>query len=241
MIRSKIYLFLVFFVFPLQMEDLQFVSNNIKVNLSYNKIRHISLNKAEIIAGFQKTPRDVIIYVEHNPLLCDCDLYDFLRFLEGEMHPNVQNYFHIVTGNLTCAEPNGLDEIDINQLRSKTLKCIEKENLYIKSKCPIGCTCWIIPEEKARLIDCSYKKLPELLIDKTDMNNLKPIEGYHIKLNISGNALTEIPSTELLGSEYVTDLIISDNNITKISLNKLPENLKVQYSSFYYLSLFFIR
>lgn len=222
------------------MEDLQFVSNNIKVNLSYNQIRHISLSKAEIIADFQKTPRDVSINVEHNPLLCDCDLYDFLRYLDGEMHPNVQNYFRFETKNLTCVEPNRMDEIKIKQLRSKTFKCLENKNSYIKRKCPIGCTCWIIPKEKARLIDCSYKKLSELLIDETDINDLKPIEGYHIKLNISGNALTEIPSTEQLGSEYVTDLIISDNNITKISLNKLPENLQVQYSSFYFC-LFFIR
>ncbi|XP_043663672.1 protein toll [Vespula pensylvanica] len=211
----------------ISMEDLQFVSNKIKVNLSYNKIRHILLGQAENIASFQETPRDVIIHVEHNPLLCDCNLYEFLRFLEGRMHPNVQNYFHIITGNLTCIEPNGVDEIEISRLHSKTLKCVEEEHLYVKSKCPIGCVCWIIPEDKTRLIDCSYKNFSELLIDKTGMNNLKPVKDYHIKLNMTGNTLTEIPSIELLGSEYVTDLILSNNNIIKISLNKLPKNLQV--------------
>ncbi|XP_014613497.1 PREDICTED: protein toll [Polistes canadensis] len=209
----------------ISMDDLQFVSNNIKVNLTNNKIKYILL--AESIRIYQETPRDVIIYVEHNPLICDCNLYNFLRYLEGRMHPKVQNYFHIIPGNLTCLESNGTSEIEISKLSSKTLKCAETEYLQIKSKCPTGCTCRIQPEDKARLIDCSNKNLSQLLIDTTGISDKKPVDGYHIKLNISGNNFTEIPSTELLGSEYVTDFILSNNNITRITLDKLPKNLEV--------------
>ncbi|KAI4488793.1 hypothetical protein M0802_011303 [Mischocyttarus mexicanus] len=207
------------------MDDLQFVSNNIKVNLTYNKIKQISLD--ESIRINRKTPRDVIIYIEHNPLVCDCYLYGLLRYLEGRMHPKVQNFFHIVPGNLTCSESNGMGEIEISQLNSKTLKCVETKDLQIKGKCPTGCICRIQPEDKARLIDCSNKNLSQLLIDPTEINNKEPVDGYHIKLNISGNNFTEIPSTKLLGSKYVTDLILFGNNIARVTLDKLPKNLKV--------------
>lgn len=211
----------------ISMSDLQFVSNNIRVNLTHNKISNIQMSGAELVARYQEFPRDVIILIEHNPLNCDCNLYDFLRYLDGKMHPNVQNYLHIIPGNLTCATPDWLNNVEIANLRSKTLKCIEEEYLHVKSKCPMNCMCWVRPEDTTRIIDCSYKNLNELLITKSEKSYGPPVEGFHIELNLTGNKLKEIPSIELLGSQYVTSLLLSHNNISHIPLEKLPENLQI--------------
>ncbi|KAK2588805.1 hypothetical protein KPH14_001680 [Odynerus spinipes] len=211
----------------ISMMDLQFFSNNIRVDLSYNKISQVQLNSAELITQNQTKPRNVIILIEYNPLTCDCNLYDLLLYLDGRMHPYVQNYVHIIPGNLTCNSPSWLSGLEITQLKSKTLKCIEEEHLYIKSKCPESCTCWIRPEDTTRIIDCSYKNLTEISVSKTDVNNISPVKNYHIELNLTGNALKEMPSTELLGSQYVTVLDLSHNNITHIPLEKLPENVQI--------------
>ncbi|XP_076173538.1 toll like receptor isoform X1 [Ptiloglossa arizonensis] len=198
-------------------EDLQFISNNIKVDLTHNNIQHIYLNTAEKVASFQTLPRDVIILVEGNPIACDCDMYDFLRYLEGRMHPNVQNYFHIIPGNLTCQSPGWVQNIIVADIKSKSLKC------EVLDPCPKQCTCWGKPHDRIFSIDCSYKNLSSI------PNNIMSLPYYQLELNLTGNKLKRILSLADSGliNVPVTKLLLSDTNISNISLNELPSSIEV--------------
>lgn len=53
----------------------------------YNdRTKHIQ-SSAERLAQFN---RNVMIYIENNPIVCNCDLYDFSRYME-EHPPTYQN------------------------------------------------------------------------------------------------------------------------------------------------------
>ncbi|KOC59528.1 Protein toll [Habropoda laboriosa] len=197
-------------------EDLQFLSNNIKVDLTHNQISHIYLNRAEEVAKYQHTARDVIILVENNPIVCDCDIYDFLRYLEGRMHHNVQNYFHIIIGNLMCRSPETLAEIAVANLKSKTLRCQEFD------VCPKNCDCWIKRNDKAFLVDCSNRNLTSV------PENIRTLPQHRLELNFAGNKLTRMsPLADIgLNNVPISKLLLSNNNIYDISVDELPLNIE---------------
>ncbi|XP_066588676.1 protein toll-like [Prorops nasuta] len=198
--------------------DLQFVSKQIKVDLSHNIISHIYLNEAEEIAKYQSTSRDVIISIENNPLICDCDLYNLLRYLEGEMHPFVQNLFHIKSDNLTCMNENNTQNIKVENLRSKTLRCIVNDR-ELKKACIKSCECSIEPYSQTYIIDCSYKNLTAININTLNTNDNRK---YEISLNLTGNRLTHLPNLD-----NISVLALSHNNLKNVPLNALNPNIKV--------------
>ncbi|XP_031848594.1 toll like receptor [Nomia melanderi] len=197
-------------------EDLQFISSKIKVDLRYNNIKHIYLNSAEKLASFHIS-RDVIILVDNNPIACDCDLYDFVRYLEGKMHPNVQNYFHIISGDLMCQSPEWIMNISVSNLKSKSLKC------NVVDICPTNCTCWVKPYNKAFLVDCSYRNLTNI------PRNIQALPNYQLELNFTGNKLSQLLPLRDIGLDNVSisELLLSNNDISNVPLDALPLDINV--------------
>lgn len=187
------------------------------MDLSHNNITHIYLGTAEEVARFQNTSRDVIILVNDNPIVCDCNLYYFLRYLEGRMHPYVQNYFHIIPKGLTCQSPAWLTNTSVTQLKSTSLRC------EITDPCPRNCTCWVQPDNKAFLINCSKRNLTSA------PRYIKNLPDYQLELNLAGNRLTTmLPLANIgLGNTQVSKLSLSHNNISDISLDELPLHVEV--------------
>jgi len=195
------------------------VSNNIKVDLSHNKIEHIFLRDAERFVSYQDDAHDTIILVNDNPLHCGCGLYDFLRYIEGRMHPKVQNYFHIIPGNLTCQSPKELENVRVTDLKSKLLTCIVKES----NMCLENCDCLVRPEDSTFIFDCSHKNLTNMPSDIK-----RPNGSFQFELNFSGNWLTRMPDLKAIELESVKKLILSHNNITEISLDGLSSTIQVR-------------
>lgn len=127
-------------------------------------------------------------------------------------------------GNLTCVQPDGTNEIEISKLKSSTYECLEHEYFKTEKKCQNDCTCSVRPSDKTRILDCSYKNMSEFLIDETRVIFQR---DNPIILNLTGNFLTEIPSTEPLYPINVTGLLFSNNKISSITLDKLPYSLKI--------------
>nr|XP_012152148.1 PREDICTED: protein toll-like [Megachile rotundata] len=135
-------------------EDLQFVSDNITVYLQHNKIQHIYMTRAEEIAKYQNKTRAVNIFVGSNPIICDCNLYDFVRYLEGKMHPYVRNYFIINPGHDSiCHGPEQMYNVSVHTLKSKSSK-------YLNSKSHVKqCICRENERYRIFVVDCASKYL----------------------------------------------------------------------------------
>ncbi|XP_015115690.1 protein toll [Diachasma alloeum] len=200
-------------------QDIFFLSENLYVDLSFNNIEMISLTYAEAFATPREYSKNVIVSVENNPINCDCDLYDLLRYREGDMHPNVENNVHLKMKNLKCQKPSWLMNIPVEDLRSKSLKCLVENATIYNATCPPRCDCWLQPNERAYLIDCSYRnimKTPEFV---------KAPRGLAIELNFTGNALKKMPSMKKPGYNAVRVLSLSKNQITQVPLDALSQNL----------------
>ncbi|XP_043494516.1 protein toll-like [Polistes fuscatus] len=191
------------------------------LDLSHNFISNITFEeKVELC----KENHEIVIHLEHNPLLCDCPLYDLLRYRERKMSNLVYNYYNFIIGNLTCVQPDGTNEIEISNLNSSTYECLEHEYFKTENKCQNNCTCNIRPADNTLILDCSYKNISEFLIDETRVIFQR---DNPIILNLTGNFLTEIPSTEPLYPINVTGLLLSNNKISSVTLDKLPYSLKI--------------
>ncbi|XP_043494499.1 toll-like receptor Tollo [Polistes fuscatus] len=197
-------------------------NNNLRLlDLSHNSITNVTI---EEMLAWRWEKRNIVIDLKHNPLLCDCPLYDLLRYHERKMSNLVYNYYKIIMGNLTCVQPDGTNEIEISNLNSSTYVCLEHEYFKTEKKCQNDCTCSVRPSDKTRILDCSYKNMSEFLIDETRVIFQR---DNPIILNLTGNFLTEIPSTELLYPINVTGLLLSNNKISSVTLDKLPYSLKI--------------
>ncbi|XP_058801642.1 protein toll-like [Phymastichus coffea] len=209
----------------LQTEDLQFVSNSVSVDLRHNNISRVVLSRLELMAMNQTTTRDVIVDIADNPIRCDCEVYELLRYLNGDMHPNVQNYVHLRPANLTCDSPDYMLGAQVFDLKAKTLKClVESEQPRPGDPCSPSnhaCNCWLRPEDKALLLDCAARNLtrpPEWI----DAQNVAKVE-----LDLRMNKLKEPPSMYKKGYEKVTSLNLARNNISFVDERLLSPNLKV--------------
>nr|XP_012233910.1 PREDICTED: protein toll-like isoform X1 [Linepithema humile] len=204
------------YISSLSIYDLQFASKRIEVDLTYNKIRYISLENVEDVIN-NGWLNSIVILIGHNPLHCDCELYDFLRYIEGKMHPNVKRYIRIDSENLTCHTPFRLKDVRVINLQSEF--CIANNTDIVM--CPTRCNCFVKQEEKTFMIDCFRKNLifvPRFMI--------KPPDSWQVELNLSNNKLTQMPKLTNLNYGVVSKLILSHNNISKISLDGLSKTLE---------------
>ena len=203
---------------------MQFLSQGVKVSLDYNNVTYLDLTSVEDWAPVGGRPRDISISIENNPIQCDCRLYDFLRFLEGRLHPNGNETLQLLIGESKCHGPSDLREIAIADLRSKTLTCNVNE-LESEVECPDKCNCYMRPENNAFIVDCGYKDLMEPPRKLECPPNLRL---DHIELNLTGNYLTKMPDLDKNGYKNVTILTLDHNNITAVTVDGLSNTLEVR-------------
>ncbi|KAI4498460.1 hypothetical protein M0802_006395 [Mischocyttarus mexicanus] len=201
-----------------------FPSNNTLVDLRFNNISNIWLIGIEVPAIYETKKRDVKILIENNPILCDCHLYDLIRYFNNELPTSIYNYVEIVTQNLTCIHTNGTMGPKIEQLNSTTYVCSDDTFFKKDTYCPIGCKCYIRMKDKTRIIDCSRKQMSDFVVDKE-----KPYLSYNypVILDLSWNALTKMPPIEPLEPIILISLLLSNNRISEITIDKLPPTLQV--------------
>ncbi|KAI4487768.1 hypothetical protein M0802_011873 [Mischocyttarus mexicanus] len=216
------------------LKELQLENNNIEyvfedwtisrtglriLNLKHNKITTISE-----ISVYQTHKRDVVINIDHNPVLCDCHLHDLIRYFNNEMPNTVYNFIHIKPRNLVCEYANGTVGPEISKLNSTVYECSEVGRFKLENICQVNCTCSLIPEENIQIIGCSYQNMSEFLIDTKRVNFMN---NYSVILDLTGNQLTKIPSVESLKPMKVTRLLLSNNHISEITIDLLPKTLTV--------------
>lgn len=138
------------------------------------------------------------------------------------MHPYVQNFFHIIPGDLSCRGPKWLEDVKVTNLHSKTLQCMIKDsNLNIS--CPKECNCIVRPEDKAFKIDCSNKNFSNVPSDITD-----PGKPFRLELDFSENTLKKMPNLAELNLRSAKLLNLSQNNISEVFLDGLPDAVEVR-------------
>ncbi|KDR13629.1 protein toll isoform X2 [Zootermopsis nevadensis] len=217
----------------LTLEDMQFLSNSITVDLTYNSISSVDLQNLELVASAQVPHRHLPkreILLEGNPLMCDCKLYDLLRYFEDRLEPEARSMFEIIPGNLTCAAPPEWSGIAVNHLSSVKIQC----PLPQLGDCPNPCTCSGRPADSALVVDCSGLKLsqsPASLPDPLKLNKSvlwpRRLRLNHTELWLKRNGIVKFPWNTAPGYSRVTKLYLSYNNISTFVAEQVPPHLQV--------------
>ncbi|XP_059471728.1 protein artichoke-like [Neocloeon triangulifer] len=113
----------------IESQDLQYMSTNITVDLRYNKISSLQLRQEDFESdgkNYADLKSNVRILLDHNPVSCDCNLPNFLRYLHGDAkllsHDKMQTA-QLVGENLACFLPVSM--------RGKKLSEIETWSHYL--------------------------------------------------------------------------------------------------------------
>lgn len=225
----------------IQLEDIQFLSSYITVDLTYNNISIVDLQNLEVVARGQvphQSPPNRRILLGGNPLICDCRVYDLLRYLEDRLEPEARSMFEIVPGNLTCAAPSEWRGIAVKKLSSLKIQC----PLPKLVDCPQPCVCSERPADSALIVDCSGLNLSQSPVNlpdplKLDTRVLWPrrIKLNHTELWLKRNSIVMLPWNTAPGYNRVTQLYLSHNNISTLAADQVPPHLQVRRGTQYCL------
>ncbi|XP_066994447.2 protein toll [Anabrus simplex] len=208
------------YIEKLEARELHFVSPNLTVDLRHNHIKTIQMMYIESIARGQGSLLDpknhnVTIKLDSNPLQCDCNIYHFLKYLENRLSPTVYQLMNLVADNLQCAGPPQKAGMSVKELRSRTITCDRKVD------CPEPCSCSFRLEDRAIIVDCRGRRL----------RNIPPAvpKAAKVELMLNNNFIHHLPLTLHESYVNISRLILSNNNITWLSKESLPPNLKELY------------
>lgn len=203
-----------------------FLSEEIKVNLSYNRISEIDLSSMEAIIGTSYTSGNIPkIYVDvsHNPLDCSCNFFHFAQYLQKEMNETVYRRIEIDTKNLQCAEPRDLQGTSVTQIKSEDVLCLLDHPGTSIRRCPAGCSCSTRRKDFAVIVNgtgLGLTQIPELPQPQSF--------GYRfIELHLDHNNISELPTDALPGYSSVAELYLANNAISEIYPENLPASLRL--------------
>ena len=187
--------------------------NDMKIDLSHNKISSINVADAEYLAQsfrsrFKKF--SVSLNLKENPLECSCHLRNFASLMKN------QTYIDIQQQRLRCFSPSWIKGKLMSDLSVEDLLKCRVRSTDPKDICYSTCSCYEHEKDKTFEVDCSYQNLTELPMLKIQ---------NAISLNLTGNSFVNVPSVKHF--EMLKSLILVGNQKASVNSDLLPDSLQV--------------
>ncbi|XP_058811219.1 uncharacterized protein LOC131676112 [Topomyia yanbarensis] len=205
--------------------SLQFVSQEIRVNLSHNRITEIDMKDMEPIITSQRQTDDARIHVDvnNNPLNCNCVIFSFVQYLLHELDKAVYRRIQFSADNLSCMEPKEHRDTPVTQLKTKDLLCqLDQPGTEIK-RCPANCSCFVRPVDRGVIVNCTRRGLVEV----PPLPQPAMFGFNFLELHIEDNNITRLPTENLTGYGKVAELYAQNNGISVVEPDNLPASLRV--------------
>lgn len=201
-----------------------FQQRNIIVDLRHNQITHVNFKSANYTDGrandqnYEESSVEKRIYLDHNPLVCDCNVFFMAQYMNRSM-PGVRHSWKIIAPNLTCKQPATLKGLAPTSVHPQQFVCKCKE------KYP--CECYERPEDKTLLYQCQQKNLTEI------PTHLPQLRGYGVHLNLSSNSVNigQVNTNAFSCCADVTVLDLSHNGMNSSAFSSLgwAQNLHLRF------------
>ncbi|OXU30928.1 hypothetical protein TSAR_001895, partial [Trichomalopsis sarcophagae] len=204
--------------------DLRILRPDAVLNLKNNKITTVNLTGlVETVEQYNKHNKNIFrnakVYLDNNPLHCDCHLLQLFEYYNRTMNNEIYSYIKLEPRDLKCQSPVQFTNISITTIGLDNLNCPVKTNVTTDA-CNNTCTCWDYPGKKVLAVDCSYRNLTSVPKDVGNPNNRS------IELDLSGNKLLKTPAMNTSYLLNVTVLNLSSNNISTVTLSVFSRNLQ---------------
>lgn len=207
-------------------ENLQFLSTKLDVILTNNEIFEVDLKELESTALSQNEINEEInlnIFIDNNPINCNCALLHFNKYLRNELAAETKKIMKIIPGNLKCVKPTNLAGKLLIEVQPNELLCSLDSPHSFKKSCPSKCSCDVRPDDKTLLVDCSNANLTEV----PDLPNSILHQFLSTELNISNNHIRDLPIISQKSYSNVKVILAQNNNISKIGIENVPDNLTI--------------
>ena len=168
--------------------------------------------------------------MDRNPIQCDCNIYDLLKYVNEESVKVLRNNIRISIYNLKCKGPPELKETNIQNLHYLSHTCkINKSKFASDTACGIheNGECSFRPHDKTLIINCSDKDLEKI----PKVNNLKNVK--RIELYLQSNNLTKMSNFKNSMYNKVEIFDLSNNKISDVADYILHGNLQVINKNLY--------
>ena len=199
--------------------------NQLKIDLSYNKISEFEIKDYLLLSKIHG--RQILLIVNHNPIICDCNALEFIQFVKKQMKPHdIYNTVDFNVNELKCHKPNQLYDRNVRSLSTSELIC------NIENDCPDGCQCQQRPVDNTLIFKCSIlqefpslSKYTNLNLTNTELtyrlaNNeshkimLKNIPDDLKQLDLRNNSLQSLDNIIIDRFKGIDKLFLSGNSWT---------------------------
>lgn len=204
--------------------DLRILRPDAVLNLRNNKITTVNLTGlVETVKQYNEDNKNIFrnakVYLDHNPLNCDCHLLQLFHYYNRTFEDEIYSYVKLEPNNLKCQLPIQFTNISITTIGLEKLNCPVKTNVTTDA-CYNTCACLDYPGKDVLAVDCSYRNLTTVPKDVGNPNNRS------IELDLSGNKLLKTPAMNTSYLLNVTVLNLSSNNISTVSLSVFSPSLQ---------------
>ncbi|ETN66715.1 Toll-like receptor [Anopheles darlingi] len=213
--------------------NLQFLSQDVLVDLERNRIFEINLADIEQLMELQDNQPGTVeklertrtrILLNENPLNCNCIVYTLALYLKHQLSNKVYERLHLVADRLTCQGPEQLHGMLVRDLRPSELLCeLDTPSTQIRH-CPAACNCFVRPADLGVVVKCNGQGLTQI----PTLPNPCSFGYRFIELHVENNNVTELPAIgDNDGWSAVQELYASNNSIEELSPAQLPVGLRV--------------
>ncbi|CAL1295270.1 unnamed protein product [Larinioides sclopetarius] len=201
------------------------IKQTVTFTFQYNKISRLSMtsllmDESRIVAdknmmagclfnGMSKN----FVDISHNPLICDCELYSFYKYLKQTKGIILDTFLNLA--NVTCCEPVHVQNKSVIHLQEDIFSCSLEEN------CPQPCACGIRAKDNKLFVNCSATEIYEVPQKAPSAAEVLYFNKNHLKKMISLN--DDI-------WQNLTEIHADYNEIITLEHWRIPQNL-------HYLSL----
>ncbi|XP_050428977.1 protein toll-like [Adelges cooleyi] len=195
----------------LSIEDLQYFVH-IETDFSSNPLQTVNLSGLDVIANSQTSMYNTKkIVLSSHTFSCDCDNYEFGRYLHKLMTDNMYKYLKIEQ-DLTCNNGMSFKDVSLDSLTCGWDQ-FDDEN---KTDCS-ECICTYRPFDNSAIMNCSNSNLklaPTKIITSKNLN--------YTELNLRNNLITELPDYT---SVNIGKLDVGNNSLNFLNMSCLPRKL----------------
>lgn len=209
--------------------------NDFYVDLSHNELSGIIPSNFSNIKV--KSLLCLTINIRENPFKCDCEIRDFLRYINFEMEGEIMNTLNILSDGLKCEYPEEHKGVLLSSLKNDDLFCELPFYQYHNEFCRTECNVRLKFEDCDKNIcidNGTYINNKEIYqFNCTNKNLSIPssiciIPGSNVELDFTNSKLNELPIFQnRTDYDAITKLVLSKNTITWLKGISSFKNLEV--------------
>ncbi|XP_065560506.1 protein toll-like isoform X2 [Artemia franciscana] len=183
---------------------------HLEIDLTRNLIETLNFQSAPHASTSRR--KKIRVQVGENPFMCDCAMFDVIRYIKKEMR-NVTHAIDLKTDGAYCFRPEGTAGFPITEVDRYLLVCRVPF-------CIDHCTCFVRPADRSLIINCENANLTRL------PDELPKVSGFvKTELNLGNNLVQDAQQLSDPLFENLSAVNLSNNALDFFEVQRLPSGL----------------